>query len=334
MTNLNGGASDSVQITGGVALGQTQDIEFNVGNERVVLTIDGSFDVLTPISTDTITGNVDTSGFGVGAFGTITVTGTSGNVSTIDRNIIETSGTATNATLTLSSTDGDFIASGVDLSVSSSTVPVVLTNATTGATISLQIDVTTGLNDAAIASNLTEIQLNNFLRNVAATNGTINAAEVRPGDTGYDPQKPSFYRGDESALTVRIDINATLEYGITAKEPGFEKLFRALFLAKNANVQSGEIDRDTLEQALGLTLEAIKDIPDIRSKIGSDRLALEKAKSRHQDFVLFTEQSISQIEDIDVAAAVARIGIEQAQLEASYLVTTRLSRLSLVNFLR
>ncbi|MHA1158749.1 MAG: flagellin [Alphaproteobacteria bacterium] len=121
---------------------------------------------------------------------------------------------------------------------------------------------------------------------------------------------------------------------MTVSEPGFEKLFRALYMVRNANVSTGNIDRATLESALGLAIEAVREIPDIRSTIGSDRLALEQMKNRHQDFVVYSGDAIDQIETVDIAAAVARLSSDQVQLEASYMLTARLSQLTLANFLR
>ncbi len=333
-TNLNGGATDSVVVNTVPAVGQTSDITFTVGGKNFVLTIDENFNLGASITTDTISSNVDTSGAGLGAFGAITLTATTGNISKIDQRTIETSGTAANATLTLSSSDGNFVATGIDLSVGPSTVPVMLTNATTGATITLSVNVTTALNDDAIADPDTEIRLDDFLENVAASDGSVNVADARPGDPGYDSTNPGFYEGDSTTLSVRIDPNATVDYGITAKEGGFEKLFRSLFMVLNANVSAGSIDRTSLEAALGLSIDAIREIPDIRSTIGSDLLALEQMESRHLDFILFTSESISQIENVDIVAAVSQMSIDQVQLEASYMLTSRLSQLTLANFLR
>ena len=331
VTNLNGGASDSNVVNSVPATGQTSDITFSVGGKRVVLTIDENMNLGNSSTTDTITGNV---AGGTGVFGAITLTGTTGDISKINQNKIETSGTAASATLTLNSSDGNFVATGIDLSVDASTVPVTLTNGTTGATITLSVNVTTGLINANIRDADTEIRLDDFLENVAASNGSVNVAYARPGDPGYDTTKPGFYEGDSTELSVRIDSNATVDYGVTADEPGLEKLFRALYMARNATVTPGNIDRATLESALGLAIEAIRDIPDIRSKIGSDRLALEQMKNRHLDFVVYTGEAINKIETIDVGAAVARISIDQVQLEASYMLTARLSQLMLTNILR
>ncbi len=336
VTNLNGGATDTAVVSSVPAVGQTSDITFTLGGKKLVLTIDENFSLSNSITTDTIVGNVDTSGAGVGAFGAVTLTATTGDISKINLNTIETSGTAASATLTLSSTDGNFVATGINLSAGPfpSTVPVTLTNATTGATITLSIDVTTGLNDAAIADVDTEIRLVDFFENVAASNGAVNVADARPGDPGYDEKNPGFYEGDNASLSARIDPNATVNYGITANEAGFEKLFRALYLVHNASATAGNIDRATLESALGLTIDAIRDIPEIRSRIGSDRLAIERMKNRHLDFVVYTRESVNQIESVDITAAVARLSTNQVQLEASYMLTARLSQLTLAKFLR
>jgi len=330
VTNLNGGATDTAVISSVPGAGETTDISFSVGDKNVVVTVDENFDLGTSITTDTITGNV---AGGTGVFGTITLTDTTGDIRNIDENTIETSGTAASATLTLSSSDGDFVATGIDLSVDASTVPVTLTNDTTGATITLSVDVTTGLIDTNIDDADTEIQLNDFLENVAASN-SVSGEGARPGDPGYDSTAPGYYEGDSTNLSVRIDPNATVDYGITADESGFEKLFRSLYMVLNATVTSGNIDTDTLESALGLAIEAIEEIPDIRSRIGSDRLALEQMKGRHQDFIVFTNEAVNKIENVDVVAAVVRMSIDQVQLEASYMLTARLSQLSLANFLR
>ena len=330
MTNLNGNASAQVALGGVPPAGQTKELTFTVGGERVVVTIDENFNAGAAITNATVTGNV---AGGVGAFGAITVTATTGDISNIDQNAIETSGTAANATLTLNSTDGTFVAAGVNLSVDGSLVPVTLINPMTGATMSLAINVTTGLDNAAIADADTEVRLGNFLENIAATNGTINYADARPGDPGYDPDDPAFYKGDLQKLKARIETSTTLEYGVTGAEPGFEKLFRALFMARNANVSAGNIDTATLNSALALALESIAELPNIRSRIGSDRGTLEETKSRHEDFLIATKDAVSVIEDVDVVAAVTRISAQQVQLEASYTLTARLSQLSLVNYL-
>jgi flagellar hook-associated protein 3 FlgL len=179
----------------------------------------------------------------------------------------------------------------------------------------------------------TEIRLDNFLENVAASDGTINLTQVRPDDTGYDSSNPSYYRGAKDTLSVRIADDMTVDYGITADDPAFEKLIRALYTVKNANVTPGNIDSATLETALGLAVESIVELPVIVSEVGASRLTFQNFKNRHEDFLVFTQETVSQIENVDIAEAVARLSSEQLLLEASYTLIAQLRQLSLANFL-
>ncbi len=50
--------------------------------------------------------------------------------------------------------------------------------------------------------------------------------------------------------------------------------------------------------------------------------------------MLFTEQTIGEIENVDIAEAIARMNVDTITLEASFMVLSRLSELTLLNFLR
>ena len=210
---------------------------------------------------------------------------------------------------------------------------ITLTNATTNATFGLNVDVTAALDDAAVADADTEIRLDNFLENVAASDGTINANQIRPDDIGYDSSNPSYYRGDSNKLSVRIGDDMTVDYGVTADDPAFEKLIRALYTVKNANVTPGNVDRATLGTALGLAIAAIGELPVIVSEIDANRRTLQNFKNTHEDFLAFTQETASQIENVDVAEAISRLSSEQLLLEASYTLIAQLRQLSLANFL-
>ena len=82
---------------------------------------------------------------------------------------------------------------------------IKLRNATTGAELTLRIDIGTVLADAAVNDPGTEIDLDNFLANVAATNGATAPAAALPGQPGYDPTDPTYYRGNRDKLSLRAD---------------------------------------------------------------------------------------------------------------------------------
>ena len=77
-----------------------------------------------------------------------------------------------------------------------------------------------------------------------------------------------------------------------------------------------------------------KTLTDLRSDIGLDRVALDSIKGKHTDFLKFAQDSIDQIENVNIAEAVASLNFEQMQLEASFTTIARIQTLSLSNFLR
>ena len=145
-------------------------------------------------------------------------------------------------------------------------------------------------------------------------------------DTGY-------FQGDGTRVKVRAADDFDVTYGVTADEAGFEKLIRALQLAKTAST-SPTIDTLRLQEALAMVNQAIDDIPNIRSRIGASLNALDKADVGHSDLLIFVEETISDIENVDITATVARLAADQVLLEASFLTIARLRDLSLTNFLR
>ncbi len=145
-------------------------------------------------------------------------------------------------------------------------------------------------------------------------------------DTGY-------FQGDNTRAKVRAADDFDVTYGATADEAGFEKLIRALQMAKTAST-SPTIDRLRLQEALAVVNEAIADIPNIRSRIGASLNALDKADVGHRDLLIFVEETISDIENVDIPATVARLANDQVLLQASFLTISQLRDLSLTNFLR
>lgn len=140
----------------------------------------------------------------------------------------------------------------------------------------------------------------------------------------------NYFQGDAQRLTVRADADLTVTYGVTADEPGFEKIMRALKLISVAGTPPS---RDELEEALRVTNEALDDIPRIVSSIGSTRRQLADVKEMHTDLQLYVEGAISDIENVDVAQAFSRLTMDQTILEASFSTISIMRRLTLTNYL-
>ncbi len=83
---------------------------------------------------------------------------------------------------------------------------------------------------------------------------------------------------------------------------------------------------DELDVAKEGSLKAI-------TQLGSRLNTLDSAREVNADFKLFTETTLSQLEDLDYAAAISEFSLQELALQASQATFSRVSSLSLFNYL-
>lgn len=169
--------------------------------------------------------------------------------------------------------------------------------------------------------------------------------------------KRLYYQGDDTALSVTVEDNRTIEYGVTAEARGFELVLAAATILAmddasppidlyNNNLpgatagNTDSIDLETrIEAALKLFEDAIKDtgidnVASIQSEMGVPDKQLQETKARLANFNLFYEGSISEIENTDVLEAGTLLAQNQLVLEQAFRSIGTLRNLSLANFIR
>lgn len=162
----------------------------------------------------------------------------------------------------------------------------------------------------------------------------LNAAGYTAPPTTYPSVADTgYYQGDSVVLTTRAADDYDLTYGVTANEPAFEKIIRALQLAATVTT-TPTLDRDRLNDALSLANDAVNGLPTIRARIGAAQNALQAANDDHADMTTYMEQSIVAITSVDITEAASRLSADQLMLQASYMTISQLSQLSLANYLR
>ncbi len=145
-----------------------------------------------------------------------------------------------------------------------------------------------------------------------------------------DGDASAYYQGDTVKLSVQADEKFTVSYGVTADAVGFEQAIRAMQMV----IVGPPNDRGTMEDALRVITQAIDSVSNIRTQIGASRKALENANTRHNEFLLFAEKTISDLENADITRVITEMNANQVILEASFSIIGRLSRLTLTSFLR
>ena len=90
---------------------------------------------------------------------------------------------------------------------------------------------------------------------------------------------------------------------------------------------------NAINAALGDLDQAIGNVLDVRTRIGSRLSAIENQVDNNGAMALATQETIAEIEDLDYAEAISRLSLQVSTLEAAQQSFVRTQQLSLFNFL-
>ncbi len=99
-------------------------------------------------------------------------------------------------------------------------------------------------------------------------------------------------------------------------------------VANEAQLQQG------LQQALGDIDQAIGNTISLRTTVGTRQNSLDSADQESESTKLVLQQTLSEVEDLDLTDAISRLTFEITSLEAVQATFARVQQLSLFNFLR
>jgi flagellar hook-associated protein 3 FlgL len=136
-------------------------------------------------------------------------------------------------------------------------------------------------------------------------------------------------------LKCKISPIQTLEASVTSNDPALHKIAMAYVMvcelgAENMNSNSYQT---LMRRATDLLDEGIKLLNTTRTGVGVMQQNIEKANSSLNKQLLILDIQLSSLEGADQADTAAITNSILNQLEASYTLTSRVSRLSLVNYI-
>lgn len=153
------------------------------------------------------------------------------------------------------------------------------------------------------------------------------------GEFLADTADTFYYEGDDQVLRHRASDTLSVDYGVTASESGFETLIRGLKIAQTVDNSDPDGARQRVDRALELINQAIDELPDVRGRIGGSRAVLEEETVRMEDFRLALDESIGDLENVDLAEAISRLSEHEAQMQAALAALAQLRQVTLTNFL-
>jgi flagellar hook-associated protein 3 FlgL len=172
---------------------------------------------------------------------------------------------------------------------------------------------------------------------------TTAAGVVAAVDAWFDSPGAGFeltgYIGSGIPLApFRLGAGEAADLAVTAADPGLRDMLKGFALGAllDGPTLSGDAaEREALARAAAdRTLAATDRITDLRAGIGAAEAAVEAASVRRETETAALELARAELIGADPFEAATRLETAQTRLETLYALTARVSRLSLVDFLR
>ncbi len=172
-------------------------------------------------------------------------------------------------------------------------------------------------------------------------NGTTTTAQL---EANVDAQTPTAVGlnpalSASGSVAVRADQNTEVDYTVKADNSGMQDIMKALGLAANLKAPAGgdtpttaELT-DVLRHIIGIAQKGIDSLNSANTAIGSKLDLLNNIKSSHEQDSATFETLFSNKENANTTEVVAQVNQLQTQLQASYQVTSIVSKLSLINYI-
>lgn len=163
---------------------------------------------------------------------------------------------------------------------------------------------------------------------------TTNSPAVQVVDAPPAPVRVD-YLTSAAPLSARIDDTTTLPYGVTATDDAFRTIIRAVSEALNADVTNMSQDAfDALRTGVTTLLDSgLQRLTAAQARLGNQQQVLgERISGQHALENLYARE-VTDIEGADVEETAVRLQSIQMQLRATYEVTARMGRMTLLDYL-
>ncbi len=163
---------------------------------------------------------------------------------------------------------------------------------------------------------------------------TTDAAAVRVVDVPPDPVTVDFL-GSPTRLSARIDDTTTLTYGVNASDTSFRTMLSAIGTALNADVSTMTDDQfNALRMSVATQLDAgLQQLTATRARLGNHQRVLAERIDSQTGLENLYAQEILDIEGANMEETLVRLQSLEVQLRATYEVTARMGRMSLLDYL-
>ncbi|MBF0324014.1 hypothetical protein [Magnetospirillum moscoviense] len=162
----------------------------------------------------------------------------------------------------------------------------------------------------------------------------------------------SWYNGDNLALEHRVGQDRTIDLGVYASDPTFEKAFRAMAIIAQgqygtAGGLENNLDRivaaryllnDAMNSPAGTSppygTELSSDLTSLQAAVGNNQALIATKNTIYTKFKGFLQTRASDLEQSDKTELAVLLKSDETALQAAYQTTSMVRELSLLNFMR
>ena len=179
-----------------------------------------------------------------------------------------------------------------------------------------------------------------------------------PASSKWQMGCDSYYQGGDLSSEKRVNENQTIVMDVLAKDPAFEKMFRALGQIAQGNMVDmrdpaedidGLIDSskatDRVAEAMDLIYESLfsggnaagsknADLYSVQNKLNSQSIIIKTADDNLKLVINNLETGIGSIKNVDKEEAAVKALLAKTTLDASYSVLKSAMSISLLNYLK
>ena len=173
--------------------------------------------------------------------------------------------------------------------------------------------------------------------NTADATAMIASLDTLFNSTDYEDV---FFNGTPEAtgerVTARIDEGVTLAYGVQANDQAFRDVIKGLTMLASVDIsQISDSDAYSvyMTEAVSVISSGTSGVLEAEARLGSQQHRLENTVTGQEDLLNVLNSRVLALEAVDPYEAATRLQLLETQLQSSYVLTSRLANMTLLNYL-
>jgi len=152
------------------------------------------------------------------------------------------------------------------------------------------------------------------------------AATPYPGS----PVPTTWYQGDTQLPSVVSGAGTTVQYGVTGNDPAFADMKSGLEALWYGLQNNNMTEVNNAISALG---SAKTQISSLLGQVGGQLNTISLVSDRHTNQLNLVKNQLDDLQNVDAADALTQFSQQQATLQASMLIISKVNQLSLLDYL-